>query len=52
MLLNGIRGKVLSVTDARGNQSLMTYNPLGWKLTEANALGQVTMGSDTILTAI
>jgi RHS repeat-associated protein len=36
------RGLATRMKDARGNISTMSYNPLGWKLSEANALGHPT----------
>jgi RHS repeat-associated protein len=36
------RGLAAKMKDPRGNTSTMSYNPLGWKLSEANALGHTT----------
>ncbi len=36
------RGLTTSMKDPRGKTSAMSYNPLGWKLTEANALTHTT----------
>jgi RHS repeat-associated protein len=36
------RGLATKMKDPRGNTSTMSYNPLGWKLSEANALGHTT----------
>jgi RHS repeat-associated protein len=36
------RGLATKMKDPRGNISTMSYSPLGWKLTSANALGHTT----------
>jgi RHS repeat-associated protein len=43
------RGLATKMKDPRGNTSTMSYNPLGWKLSEANALGHtVTHAYDKV----
>jgi RHS repeat-associated protein len=37
------RGLAAKMKDARGNTSSMSFNPLGWTLSEANALGHTTI---------